>query len=124
MTCPECGSSEVRASRSTRWSDTFQRLRGREAFRCRKCRQRFFASSSTVPVLPASGQPVQSKHTRRPARRISTHTKKRLIKRLVMLSIFAVAFILFLFFLRYLTTERMPASDSETKFSHETSSQA
>ena len=29
-----------------------------------------------------------------------------------MISIFAVAFILFLFFLRYLTTERSPSQDS------------
>jgi hypothetical protein len=124
MTCPECGSSEVRASRSTRWSDIFQRVRGREAFRCRKCRLRFFASSSTVSVAPVTEQVVRSKRTRRPTRHTSSRTKQRLIKRLVVISIFAVAFILFLFFLRYLTTERMPASDSGTTSSHVTNSQA
>ena len=47
---------------------------------------------------------------------MSSRTKKRLIKQLIMITIFAAAFILFLFFLRYLTTERMPPSDSETTF--------
>lgn len=124
MTCPGCGSSEVRASKSTRWSDFLQRARSREAFRCRKCRQRFFASISTESVVPVPEHAVQSKHTHRPAKLISSRAKKRLIKRLIMISIFAVAFILFLFFLRYLTTERMPASDSQTSFSHVTRSQA
>jgi hypothetical protein len=35
-----------------------------------------------------------------------------LVRRLVVITIFAAAFIMFWFFLRYLTTERMPASDS------------
>jgi hypothetical protein len=109
MTCPQCGSSEIRVSRSTRWSDVFQRVRGREAFRCRKCRVRFSAS-----VSPESGpkRPVQSKQTHWPTKLMSTRSKNRLVRRLFVILIFAVAFIIFLFFLRYLTTERMPASDS------------
>ncbi len=109
MTCPECGSSEIRASRSIRWSDVFQRVRGREAFRCRKCRQRFFAS-----VSPESGpgRAVQSKQTRRPSKLMSIRSKNRLVRRLILILIFAVAFVIFLFFLRYLTTERIPAPDS------------
>lgn len=35
-------------------------------------------------------------------------------RRLIVISIFAVAFILFFFFLRYLTTERMPAPESRS----------
>jgi multidrug efflux pump subunit AcrB len=124
MTCPKCGSCEVRTSKSARWSDIFQRVRGREAFRCRKCRQRFFASISTGYVVPVAEHVVQSTRTHRPTKHISTRRKQRLVKRLVVILIFAVAFILFLFFLRYLTTERMPPSDSETTFSHVTSSQA
>jgi hypothetical protein len=121
MTCPDCGSSEVRASRSTRWNDFFQRVHGREPFRCRKCRLRFFASDS-----PGSGsEPVaQSGRNHRPTKLLSSRTKKRLIRRLVVISIFAVAFILFLFFLRYLTTERMPSSDSGAVSSPFTCSQA
>jgi multidrug efflux pump subunit AcrB len=109
MTCPKCRSSEIRASRSSRWSDIFQRVRGREAFRCRKCRQRFFASQSSAL---GSQQVVQSKHTHRHSRLMSRRTKKRLSRRLIVIAIFAVMFVIFLFFLRYLITERMPASDS------------
>ncbi len=43
---------------------------------------------------------------------MSSRSKKRLVRRLVVATIFTVAFIIFLFFLRYLTTERDPAPDS------------
>jgi len=109
MICPACGSSEIRTSRHTRWSDFFQRVRGREAFRCRTCRLRFFASQSTKS---GPEQVVQSKHIHRPQKLMSTRSKKRFVRRLVVILIFAVAFVIFLFFLRYLITERMPASDS------------
>jgi multidrug efflux pump subunit AcrB len=49
---------------------------------------------------------------------MSTRSKKRLVRLLVVIGIFAVAFVIFLFFLRYLTTERMPASDSGAISSH------
>jgi preprotein translocase subunit SecG len=109
MTCPKCGSSDIRASRSARWSDVFHRVRGRETFRCRNCRKRFYASGSTESGLQ---QGDQSKHTHRPAKLMSTRSKKRLIRRLVVISIFALAFIVFWFFLRYLTTEKSPSQDS------------
>jgi hypothetical protein len=109
MICPDCGSSEVRTSRRTRWSDIFQRVRGREAFRCRKCRLRFFASASTQPDPLQAGLP---KHAHRPAKLMSYRSKKRLIRRLTVIAIFAVAFMLFWFFLRHITTEQMPPSDS------------
>ncbi len=43
---------------------------------------------------------------------MSTRSKKRLIRRLVVISIFALAFIVFWLFLRYLTTEKSPSQDS------------
>ncbi len=109
MICPTCGSAEIRVSKHPHWDDFLQRIRGREAFRCRKCRLRFFASPSSE-FDPA--QVRQSMHTHRPKKLISTRAKKRLIQRLTVISIFAVALIIFLFFLRYITTERMPASNS------------
>jgi hypothetical protein len=109
MICPACGSTDIRVSKHPHWDDFLQRARGREAFRCRKCRLRFFAS----PGSEADPVPVhQSTHTHRPKRLISSRTKNRLVKRVVVISIFAVAFILFWFFLRYLTTEHMLAPES------------
>jgi hypothetical protein len=119
MTCPKCGSSDIRASRRTRWSDVFQWVRGRETFRCRTCRQRFFASDSTEP---GPQQVVQSNHSHRPAKLMSTRSKKRLVRRLVVISIFAVAFIVFWLFLRYLTTEKSSSQDSGAVSSHLTCS--
>ena len=109
MTCPKCGSSDIRASRRARWSDVFHRVRGRETFRCRSCWKRFYASDSTESGLENVDK---SKHTHRPAKLMSTRSKKRLVRRLVVISIFAVAFLLFWFFLRYLTTEKNPSQDS------------
>jgi len=43
---------------------------------------------------------------------MSTRSKKRLIRRLIVITIFAVAFLLFLLFLRYLTSEKSPSQDS------------
>ena len=119
MTCPECGSSEIRASRSTRWKDVFQRVRGREPFRCRKCRLRFFSSQSSTP---GSERVVQSSHSHRSSRLMSTRTKKRLVRQLVVIAIFAVALVIFLFFLRYLTTEPSPSQNSGAVSSHLTCS--
>ena len=109
MTCPKCGSSEIRESKSIGWNDIFQRVRGREAYRCRKCRQRFFASDS---LESGRQKVVLSKDTHGPRKLMSTRAKKRLIRRFVAISIFAVAFYLFWLFLRYITTDRTPASDS------------
>jgi multidrug efflux pump subunit AcrB len=119
MTCPQCGSSDIRTSRHARWSNVFQRIRGREAFRCRACRKRFFASPSTDP---GPQQAIQAKQTHRHAKLISTRSRKRLVRRLVVISIFALAFIAFLLFLRYLTTEKSPSQDSGAVSSHLTSS--
>ncbi len=70
---------------------------------------RFYASDSTKP---GPEQVDKSKHPYRPAKLMSTRSKKRLIRRLVVISIFALAFIVFWLFLRYLTTEKSPSQDS------------
>ena len=54
----------------------------------------------------------QSNHTHRPAKLMSTRSKKRLIRRLIVISIFALASIIFWLFLRYLTTEKSSSQDS------------
>jgi len=119
MKCPNCGSSEIRASRTARWSDVFQRVLGREALRCKACRRRFFASNATEP---SSEKAAKSAHVRGKNKLLSTRSKKRLARRLVVVSIFAVAFAAFWFFLRYLTTERTPSQDSSVVRIHLTQS--
>jgi hypothetical protein len=83
--------------------DVFSRFGGRQPFRCRSCRRRFFASPSAVRSQKSAVARAQSHRSKR---RLSGRTKKRIVRTLIMVVIFAVAFILFLTFLRYMMTER------------------
>jgi len=106
MNCPKCGSTDLRTSKHAHWGDLLQRARGRLAIRCRKCRLRFFVDTA----IDAAGKEhiVHSTHKPRQAKLLSSRKKKRLAKQLVVISIFAAAFLLFWFFLRYITGEHLP----------------
>jgi len=106
MTCPKCGSSDVRKSSSPRWCDVFQRVLGREAFRCRGCRKRFYASAS-VSIL----KQVVPRTSKRSRRFLRASAKKRLARVAVTLLIFAVAFCLFWVVLRYFMAFKNPTED-------------
>jgi hypothetical protein len=77
-----------------------------------QCRIRFFASESSSSVS-APKQAVESSRTRRSTPLLNPRAKKRLARQLIVLAIFVVAFLIFLFFLRYLTTERSPSEGSQ-----------
>ena len=72
MICPNCSSSEIRRSQRSSWADVVQQFRGQDAFRCRKCRNRFYAPRAAV-TAPASVKP---------SRRRRSGGKKGLKKRL------------------------------------------
>lgn len=108
MKCPSCGSSDVRESRHPHMRDFIEKLGGRKAHRCRQCRRRFYAEIKAG----ASEEPAPAKHSHRLRGFIDPRKKKRLLRRLVVVSIFGVAFLVFWLFLRYLTTEHAPAPDS------------
>ena len=80
---------------------------GHEAFRCRKCRHRFYASDPESPGTEPQAKPRSSK--RRKHR--DPWTRRRIFRRLVWIGIFAVAFLIFLFFLRFIVSEKT-SSDS------------
>jgi preprotein translocase subunit SecG len=67
---------------------------------------RFYASGS------GSKQAVKSEPTHRPAKLMSSRRKHRLARRLIVILIFAVAFIIFCCFLHFLTAERSNTPDS------------
>jgi hypothetical protein len=102
MTCPRCGSSEIRASKTTRWTDVFHLVRGREAVRCRKCGLRFFAAGLAAATMRPAGA---ARGAYRPTKPMSPQGKKLHLSQLTMVSIFALAAIIFWLFLRYLTAE-------------------
>ena len=65
---------------------------GREPIRCRKCRQRFFVSRS---LALKSGNPL----IQRPNLIMSSRTKGRLVRRIILVAVFTLAFVIFWFLL-------------------------
>jgi ribosomal protein L40E len=110
MTCPKCGSTDIRTSKRKGWLDSIRKARGLEPYRCRKCRHRFFLRD--FAPAPATAGAAQINKPRRPASKMSPREKSRLMRRLVTLAVFGLISILFLLFLRYVTTDRQPPADS------------
>jgi len=111
MICPSCGDSETRPSQHTYWSDLFQRMLGREPYRCRKCRLRFY--SSETPSSDVEG----AKHhtpTNRSNRELTKVRRRRLLRALIAIAIFAAMFVVFLILLKYLTADKASQKDSRT----------
>jgi transcriptional regulator NrdR family protein len=102
MTCPKCGSQNLRHSRSGKWLDMFHRAARHEPFRCRDCRHRFYAVESSELAQKST------KHSHGPKPLISKRARRRLVEAVI----FAAMLLLFLVFLRYLTREKTPASDT------------
>jgi len=103
MNCPYCSSPDIRVSRHTHNGDLFQRIRGRQAYRCRKCRHRFYAAKSSLPAterLHASGLGGRA------GIRLGSRTRKLLVRRIIIVAIFAAMFAIFCAFLSYLTSDR------------------
>ena len=102
MVCPSCGSTNIRTSRRAFMTDKLHRAIGREAVRCRACRHRFYVSKSGTAVeLPKA----QSSRKRK-SHKLSSSARRRRTRKIVTASIFALAFIIFLVFLRYITADR------------------
>ncbi len=108
MNCTKCGSTDIRKSSDPRWGDVFQRVLGRDAFRCRACRKRFYAAASG-PSLKAVTPPAGSKRSKRLLR---SSARKRLTRLAVTLLIFAFAFALFWIVLRYFMAPKNPTDDT------------
>ena len=110
MTCPQCTSSDIRRSRDSSWKDLLPSLLGQQAFRCRKCRHRFYAVAS---AQLAANDPNQ------PGRRIQPdpigkrRKVRRFFRRVIQLAVLVVMFSLFGFFLRYITSDHVPKSDAQ-----------
>lgn len=98
MKCPKCDSPEIRPSSRSKWLDIFESKLGREAYRCRKCRHRFYANLEPGAASGAKRTTSKSKHeVRRGTRRVRPW--------MVETAIFVIMLLLFYVFLRYLTRE-------------------
>jgi hypothetical protein len=115
MTCPKCGSSDTRTSKSPRWIDVLQRVLGRKAFRCRTCRKRFFALPSSPLTLKPAEKPSRGHQSRRI---LTTRARNRLKRTITLAAIFALAFVLFLIFLRFIMADKDHNYSSESVGAH------
>jgi hypothetical protein len=104
MTCPKCSSQNIRISRHSHWNDVFYRIQGEQPYRCRSCRHRFYASLSALPASRQSG------HHTIPI--MSAWRRKHILRRVIILAIFATCFYIFWLYLRYITTDRVPSNGS------------
>ncbi len=114
MSCPKCGGINVRRSRRSTWVDALYAFSKRKPFRCRDCRSRFYApeSNAASDVTP----PARKKHRSSDHHGPKPLFSKRARRRLIEVVIFGVMLILFLIFLRFLTREQAPASESGKSF--------
>lgn len=114
MNCPECGSDEIRISRHAHAKDVLYRFCGREAYRCRECRYRFYGKMS--PTLEATAYDQSSKLHRWPFWPRSSQERRRFRRAVGYFAIFALAFLIFWLFLRFITAERSPSDETPAGF--------
>lgn len=110
MTCPQCASSDIRRSSTSGWKDVLPNLRGRQAFRCRKCRHRFFAPPSAQLAAGDQGR-LQRKIARS---KLSKQSKKRrLFRGVITAAVIVAMFSLFGLFLHYITVDHPPKDNAQ-----------
>jgi len=102
MNCPHCGSSEIRYSYSSQWSDTIHRVLGRDAYRCRKCQVRFFQRR----VKAASGN--LNERGEKGEQHSEFMRRKRLTRRLLTVAVLVLMFSVFGLFLLRITKDHPP----------------
>jgi hypothetical protein len=102
MICPHCSSTNIRHSESARWDDFLRRAGDRQAFRCRVCRHRFFASTTSETLARVSRQ---SARKRRRHQHIQTRKEKRLVRRIITVAVFLLMFSVFGLLLHYLSVD-------------------
>jgi hypothetical protein len=103
MTCPKCGSEDVRHSQKPHSSDLIQGIGGKAAYRCRKCRERFFGTPSDSAGSKPRRKPLRTSSL---AQKLNSKKANRIKRRITVVAVFLGVFLIFLLLLRYLTTER------------------
>ena len=99
MNCLLCGSVDIRPSKSSRWADLAQHVRGKCAYRCRGCGKRFYAEESEKTGLKDTLSLVLNQKSKS---RMSVKARRRLMRKVVVLSVFAMAFALFWICLKFI----------------------
>jgi hypothetical protein len=106
MKCPKCDSPEVRHSHHAKWVDVFHSRLGQRAFRCRKCRHRFYALETAT-----AADATVHKHRKKSRDPDFKRGLRRIRPWMWEAAIFLLMLVIFFIFLRYLTRE--PAANPE-----------
>jgi hypothetical protein len=104
MTCPKCGSQNLRLSRQSEWLDMLHVAARHKPFRCRDCRQRFYAHQSGEQSKLADAAKV----SHRPKPLLAKRTKRRILEAAIFTAMLALFFVI----LHFLTQEKAPSSDA------------
>jgi hypothetical protein len=83
---------------------------GRQAYRCRTCRQRFYYSAFGGVSRPSPGDSGQK---RRGVKVVDFRRRKRMMRRIVTVLVFAAMFSLFGLFLRHISQDHPPQSNAQ-----------
>jgi transcriptional regulator NrdR family protein len=110
MNCPLCSNSDIRRSHSRYRDDVFQGLLGREAYRCRKCRHRFFMHRSASAAVQVPKNTASKSGGSRP---IDTRKREYLVRKLIQVAVVIVMFSLFGLFLSRLAVDHPSAPRPE-----------
>jgi hypothetical protein len=109
MNCPYCDDSDVRLSERFDWWFVFHRAFGQKAYRCRKCKQRFFSSEDLA--LP-EGHPKRGRTPAKSAKSMTALQRKKRRQRIIItIAVFAAMFFFFWLFLRFLMMERKDSGE-------------
>jgi hypothetical protein len=76
---------------------------GRKPYRCRKCRHRFYSSETPPPAAEGS---KRSGRAQLDPLHEAKRRRKRLLRGLIAIAIFAAMFLIFLMILNYLTSDK------------------
>jgi transposase-like protein len=109
MNCPHCGNSNYRRSHTSHWSDNLQRLLGRQAYRCRECRKRFYDLSSAK----LSGSKIKLDDRQRGSSYLSFRRRKRVLRKIIAVTVVVIMFTVFGLFLRHIAQDRPSAGSSQ-----------
>jgi hypothetical protein len=102
MVCPKCGSDDTRVSHHAHKMDVIYHMGGQEAYRCRKCLYRFYGLRSAALGMKHFHRP--GRFVRAPQSNKRFERRARLPYQIITVALFAVALLIFWYFIRYIAT--------------------
>jgi hypothetical protein len=86
------------------------RLLGRQPYRCRKCRRRFYYPAVGEPLLHS---PASSPQKRGGVKAVDFRRRKRVLRRIIAVAVVVAMFSLFGLFLHHISQDHPPQSNAQ-----------